>query len=183
MDVRRLCRERQLRSGLSFVVELTRYGQKAAEIDATIEANQLTLLYCYRHPTGEVQSVRCPVQVERSKCHYGGQRVWFRCPREGCGRRVAILYGDVTFACRRCHRLTYRSQQASVSDRSLARAQAIRQQLGGTANMYDPFPEKPKGMHWQTYQTLRRTHDDANAESWPGWFRRHVKQSGRGRRP
>jgi hypothetical protein len=38
--------------------------------------------------------------------------------------------------------------------------------------MYDPFPGKPKGMHWQTYLELRRLHDDANAHSWPGWVRR-----------
>jgi hypothetical protein len=88
LDVRRLCRERRLRPGLSFGYEWTRYGQKAAAIEMATEPNQVTLLYCYRRPTGELQRVRCLVQVERSKCHYGGQRVWFRCPREGCGRRV-----------------------------------------------------------------------------------------------
>jgi hypothetical protein len=27
--------------------------------------------------------------------------------------------------------------------------------------MSDAFPDKPKGMHWQTYERLRRAHDVA----------------------
>jgi hypothetical protein len=29
--------------------------------------------------------------------------------------------------------------------------QKIRERLGGSANMTEPFQEKPKGMHWRTY--------------------------------
>jgi hypothetical protein len=36
-------------------------------------------------------------------------------------------------------------------------------QLGGSPNISDKFPDKPKGMHWQTYQRLRRAHDVAEA--------------------
>ena len=38
--------------------------------------------------------------------------------------------------------------------RSLHRAQDIRERLGGSANMMEPFPEKPKGMHHDTYMRL-----------------------------
>ena len=31
--------------------------------------------------------------------------------------------------------------------RALHRAQDIRRRLGGNANMVEPFPEKPEGMH------------------------------------
>jgi hypothetical protein len=31
--------------------------------------------------------------------------------------------------------------------------------------MTEPFPDKPKGMHWQTYDRLRHTHDIAEARS------------------
>jgi hypothetical protein len=30
--------------------------------------------------------------------------------------------------------------------------------------MTKPFPEKPKGMHWRTYERLRWEHDEADME-------------------
>lgn len=27
--------------------------------------------------------------------------------------------------------------------------------LGGSANITQPFPEKPRGMHWRTYERLK----------------------------
>ena len=44
-------------------------------------------------------------------CNYGGSRPWFLCPGEGCGRRVAIVYGPSSPPlCRLCRGLTYASQ-------------------------------------------------------------------------
>jgi len=37
--------------------------------------------------------------------------------------------------------------------------------LGGSASMLDDFPDKPKGMHWGTYDRLRRRHDAAEERS------------------
>jgi hypothetical protein len=45
--------------------------------------------------------------------------------------------------------------------RALHRAQEIRMKLGGFASLAEPFPAKPKGMHWSRY--LRR--DDARASA------------------
>ncbi|MGA8696338.1 MAG: hypothetical protein WB689_21350, partial [Xanthobacteraceae bacterium] len=56
-------------------------------------------------------------------------------------------------------------QQESAHERGLGKAQRIRMRLGGTANMLDDFPEKPKGMHWRTYERLCRVHDGARARS------------------
>ena len=71
-----------------------------------------------------------------------------------------------------CHRLAYDSQRIAAWERALNRAQSIREKLGGTANMHEPFPQEQKGMHWWTYWELRRLHDEADAHSWPGWIRR-----------
>jgi hypothetical protein len=48
------------------------------------------------------------------------------------------------------------------------RAQNIRKQLGGSANMIEPFPEKPKGMHWRTYERLWWDHHEAEMEQLTG---------------
>jgi hypothetical protein len=44
----------------------------------------------------------------------------------------------------------------------LHRSRRIRQRLGGSANLMEPFPERPKGMHWSTY--LRLYQDCTHAE-------------------
>ena len=40
----------------------------------------------------------------------------------------------------------------------------LRERLGGSANMMKPFPEKPKGMHWKTYERLWWEHHEAEME-------------------
>ena len=44
-------------------------------------------------------------------------------------------------------------------------AQKIRERLGGSLSMLDPFPRKPKGMHWKRYEGLRRRHDGATHQA------------------
>jgi hypothetical protein len=89
-----------------------------------------------------------------------------------CGRRVAVLYvADELFACQRCCGLTYASQHEALRYRGLIRAQKIRMRLAGSANMFDAFPDKPRGMHWRTYNCLRRAHDTAEERSNIGLMR------------
>jgi hypothetical protein len=47
----------------------------------------------------------------------------------------------------------------------LWKSQKIRMRLGGSASMLDEFPEKPKGMHWRTYDRLYRMLDEAEERS------------------
>ena len=62
------------------------------------------------------QAADYKIALVTTRLHHGGERWWFTCPAQGCGRRVRKLYlppGGVYFACRRCYRLTYRSCQES----------------------------------------------------------------------
>lgn len=65
--------------------------------------------------------------------------------------RVAVLYGGTgIFACRHCNRLAYRRQRKY---NAYGPANKLRARLGwvpGIAHEED----KPKGMHWKTYQRL-----------------------------
>jgi hypothetical protein len=91
--------------------------------------------------------------------------MWFLCPR--CWQRVAVLYGvGKYFLCRHCYELTYASQQESRPYRLLEKARKIRQKLGGSGDMTDLFPWKPKGVHWKTYNKLREESEQAKNLSW-----------------
>jgi hypothetical protein len=98
------------------------------------------------------------IHIGRTPCRLGGYRLWFKCV---CGRHVSALYSPNggRWGCRHCYRLTYATRQAIPRDRQLLRAQRIRRRLGGSPNMLEPFPPKPKGMHRRTYDRLRHAHD------------------------
>lgn len=72
--------------------------------------------YCLEGGDGCCVPVREWVRLDRTPCHYGGERVWFLCP--GCGTRRAILYCVAgRFHCRACHDLAYSSTRESPIDR------------------------------------------------------------------
>jgi len=60
--------------------------------------------------------------------------------------------------------LTYASQREASYRRDLGKAQKIRMRLGGSPDS-EEFPDKPKGMHWRTYDRLYRLHDAAEERS------------------
>jgi hypothetical protein len=61
---------------------------------------------------------------------------------------VALLYDPGRyFLCRHCYDRVYESQRDNAMDRALHKAQSISKRLGGSANMMELFPGKPKGMH------------------------------------
>ncbi len=112
----------------------------------------------------------------------GGLRWRFICPRTGALCEVLLCpQGASFFAGRKAWRLSYLSQRRSVRDRPLERARAIRTALGDTTgNMTLPFPPKPLGMWWRTYDRIRAKAQRAEAASlgiyaakldaWmPGW--------------
>jgi hypothetical protein len=167
VDVRHLHREGLLKSGRSFTLRWSRAGRESGSIRGILNSSRqpesMTLLYRYRSgPGGEWKNVREPVPLNWTACNFGGERPWFACPGVGCSRRVAILYGlGRYFLCRHCYGLSYQSQRDNKMYRALHRAQNLRRQLGGSANMMESFPERLKGMHHETYWRLREQHDEA----------------------
>jgi hypothetical protein len=134
-------------------------GLQVSSINVQVQQGQVLLSYRYRRGSEDWQDIEEPVPLTWTPCHYGGQRPWFICPSvvQGriCGRRVAILYGAGRyFLCRRCYNLAYESQREDDATRLISKAQKIRQRLGGSASLMDPFPDKPKRMHWRTYERL-----------------------------
>jgi hypothetical protein len=171
IDARRWCREGRLRSGQHFQYSWTSGEQSIGSISVLTEAEAVVLMFRVQNTEdGEWKSVEQRVPITWTACHIGGDRAWFRCNvsfnGRSCGRRVALLYaaGEL-FACRRCYGLAYASQRECLRLRGLGRAQKIRTQLGGSGNMFEDFPGKPKGMHWRTYARLRTAHDIAAARS------------------
>jgi hypothetical protein len=75
-----------------------------------------------------------------------------------CGRRAAKpYYRDGLFLCRLCQDLYYASQGRVLRAAPLRKTQGIRWRLGGSLDIRDPFPPRPKGMHRATHARL---HDE-----------------------
>ena len=160
IDVNRLHREGCLRAGWVGGWQWTRDGEKVASINLRAEADRLHLTYRVRVGGGEWEDVAETVRIVRVACRFGGARPYFICPGVvngiACGRRVAKLHGPGRyFLCRHCYRLAHASQSEDEMDRTLRRANKIRQRLGGDPGMAAPFPPKPKGMWRRTYERLR----------------------------
>ena len=177
IDVRRWHREGRLDPGVSFSSSWTRGGELSASINVHTETDAVVLMYRGRSwGNAEWKSAEQRVPITWTACHFGGQRPWFVCSIYSsgryCGRRVAALYGaSELFACRHCYGLAYGSQREPSYLRDVDRAQKIRIQLGGSPNMSERFPDKPKGMHWRTYDRLRHRHDLAEERSMMGLMR------------
>ncbi len=99
------------------------------------------------------------VTIDRTTCHFGGVRPWFLCP--GCRKRIAVLYGrrierdgsklpirTRSLKCRKCHDLSYESQHEEWDQRMRRRANKTWARIGGRCG------NKPKRMHWRTYNRL-----------------------------
>ena len=159
LDIRKIARDGLLRPGASFSWQWSVGGEVQASINVLVVEDRVTLDYRTRDQGGEWSPRRYPILIDRTPCTYGGERVWWRCPVVGCGRRVAVLFGGQVFACRHCHQLAYRSQRETDDDRATRRAGKVRDTLGWKPGILNPAGDKPKGMHWSTFWRLKDQHD------------------------
>lgn len=159
LDVRLLSRHGVLQEGEVFGYTWRSRGKAVASVDLRAGEGRVVVAYGQFGRGGLWQESVCTVALDHTPCHLGGQRVWWRCPAPGCGRRVAVLYGDLILACGRCHHLAHRCQSETAGDRAARQANKIRRRLGWAVGVLNAPGGKPKGMHWNTYERLRAMHE------------------------
>jgi hypothetical protein len=161
------------------------------ELDGEPRAARLRLIYTITDGrTDESEDVEYPVPLEYTECNFGGVRPWFRCPGsvdgEACRRRVRKLYlplyarGARYYLCRHCYDLGYRSSRTSGDDIERAEqryrkafAKADAEDRRAHPNNAPYFPERPKGMHHDTFEDLAADVQAARQE-WGRAFHRKL---------
>ncbi len=113
--------------------------------------------------SGEKKSITETIPFSFTNANFNGRRQWFQCP--SCRRNCRIIYGGDYFRCRQCYGLKYESQYEKPFSRATDRALKIRQKLDDYGGIDDPFPQKPKGMHWKTYDRLQAEYE-CGVEDW-----------------
>jgi len=158
IDIRSWCRKGLLVPGTSFAGGWYQRAVGVSVIRVWVEYDRVMVSFGAHAKSGD-----CVVQLCTTPCNFGSGRLWFACP--GCGRRAAVLYlAWGSFACRQCFDLAYPSQRESPGFRAATRASKIRRKLGSSGALQTPFPEKPKGMHWRTYERLRQQEAELTAQ-------------------
>jgi hypothetical protein len=144
---------------------------RGSSISMNIEKDGARLIYQTKSKsTGELVTMDYQIRVSWTDCNYGGQRAWWICPTNGCGRRVAILFVNSVFACRHCNQLVYQSQRETQEDLSTRRYNKIRKRLGWVPGCFNGVGGKPKGMHWATFNKLK-AHYALHVERALSWCR------------
>lgn len=153
IDLAWLRRQKLLNVGCWSSLRWSRAGRETGSIRLEYLSGAVRLVYRARTSGEDWQDISDTVQLVETATRFGGSRQWFLCP--ACCRRCRILYGGTLFRCRRCNGLKYDTQYEPPFARAATRALKIRERLGGKGGIDDPFPAKPKGMHWRTYERLQ----------------------------
>ena len=154
VDLAWLRRNGYLRTGYDGSITWSLAGNKTGWIQYRVESDGLWFSYRTRPRGGEWRDVDELIPFTYSATNFQGQRRWFLCP--SCKRKCRILYGGSLFRCRCCQGLKYEGQYAPSYGRAATMCHQLRKKLGYSGALSDPFPTKPKGMHWRTYERLRR---------------------------
>lgn len=154
LDIRALARKGLLSPGSSAYLPLTSHDAgQSATVRIVAEEDCIRVLYAWTSRGGKSASTCCHIQLERTSCHYGGARLWFRCPR--CDSRRAILFGLApyrSFGCWGCMDVVYASQDARKMCRLWRRQAKLEGLLVGGYR-------RPRGMHWRTLNHIYKCLD------------------------
>lgn len=148
VDIRYMRKQDLLKPGYSGTLSWTVRGESSGYICYRVDKNCLVLNYRFREYGGEWQPLEESVQFDRTPCNYGGERLWFLCPR--CSKRVAVLYGvGARFLCRHCYSVRYSSQMKGKLDQLIEQKHKLGKRI---FEDYDGYGwRKRKGMHQKTF--------------------------------
>ena len=119
------------------------------------EPNVVTFKFTVQNNSGAFFDKEISVSLTCTNGTYGGQRPWFMCP--SCDRRVALLYkAEQSLKCRKCCNLPYECQSETGFGRLQRRKHIKFRELKIKYGMEFPLHSKPKGMHRETYQRIRK---------------------------
>lgn len=107
------------------------------------------------------RTIETKVALDTTPLHFGGHRVWWKCPC--CQARAGVLYWQAEgWQCRRCAALVHESTRQSNNSRAYARVNKVRDALDWGGGLASPMGERPKGMHRSTYARLLQELSDAS---------------------
>lgn len=143
----------------SGTVTWSRGGQPMGSIGYSLAPDHMRLDYSVTRQ-GEKVPISERFDFAFTEQPFGGHRRWIVCP--SCQRRCRVIYGGTYFRCRQCYRATYPSQYDFLRLPGITRIDRVREKLGGNPGLLNPFPRKPKGMHWRTYWRLEENDREAS---------------------
>ena len=148
-----LAQLRRLKPGWSRSIKWSWGRRPTGSISIHASQQCLRVTYRYERPGGAWREVEQTLYFTETETPFGGRRRWFECP--SCLRPCRVLYGCGHFVCRQCGGLRYASQNENAGGRARNRVQKLRMRLGGSGNLLEAFPPRPKHMQWRTYRRLR----------------------------
>ena len=173
IDIAWLKRQGSLTSGGSGNITWSRNGKTTGSIGYRSELGGLRVIYRTRQSGDVWTEVNELIRFAWTDTNFNGRRQWFACP--SCNRRCRIIYGGSYYRCRKCCQLKYESQYEPIFGRAADQRHKLRKRLGQVGSLEDPFPPKPKGMHWKTYRRLEER-DQVLDQRWcmdmAGWLER-----------
>jgi hypothetical protein len=162
LNLNKLIRDGSIRPGVSWQGTLiwtnTRTREKVASIGYVADLIDPDNAYIRLHYNHNDKPQKYIVPLTTTQPNFGGVRWWFICPVSG--QRVGKLYsppGQPLFASRKVFNLAYQSQREHKPQRLLDKAYKLRERIDRQAAIYceAPIPQKPRGMHFKTYEKLR----------------------------
>ena len=147
-----LAQLRRLKPGWSRSIKWSWGGRPTGSINIHASQQYMRVTYRYERPGGAWREVEQTLYFAETETPFGGRRRWFECP--SCLRPCRVLYGCGHFVCRLCGGLRYASQCENAGGRARLRIQKLRMRLGGSGNLLQAFPPRPKHMQSRTYTKL-----------------------------